>query len=1086
MKKLISYVLIVLITFTMFPVSVFAAYVALGDGGTISLADATFAGTGTVLDPFLIQSAGDLAMLAASVNQGDSTSSKYYKQTADIDLSSDEYWVPIGLETAFAGTYDGDGHEISNINIVCGYDERGGLFGYVENGTIENVNLEGGTIYANGSKGDVGSVVAFIKNGTVNHCSSSTNIFENSGSSYSHGTGGIAGKAYNSVISNCVNSGNLSINSYWSWSGGIVGIVDGARIGITEIINCKNYGDISCDEMNMETHLGGIVGFITDARIMIDGCSNYGDILSDSTIGETHFGGIVGTCNSYEDTHIIHCSNAGDLSSLFSYNDCVCAGGGIVGSTIGGNISECYNSGNLIVTWPDDTYFGGIVGEDSGGYGILSINDCFNVGNIVCKTTSNLARMGGIIGHGEDTSETYSNCYNVGDISDNAYYRGGIVGWLDDNNDPAAVFSNCYYADTCDTGIGFGNGTVTNKTVSELKQQANLIGFDFTDVWEIAEGQGLPILQNVPFEHTTGVSIDEALTLDAGTKKTLLSAVSPADATNKNVTWSSDDDSIATVANGVVTGCAAGTAKITATTMDGSYTDTCDVTVTQPVTGVSLDQSIISVALGETGTLTATVSPANATNKNVVWTIDKDSVATVSQSGVVTALSLGTAMIKATANYYTATCEVKVVPKEYSISAAPNNSAYGTVAGGGNYIDGAPARVIAFPNAGCHFVRWTINDVEVSASEDYSFPVKGDWTLIAVFEQDAPSAPQPPAVIPVGITCSVTDAALYGAKGTVTVSASGGNSGTYQYSLDNGATWQDSKSFSVGAGTYTASVRDAHNTGNIATCRVAVGQPAHVGNIAAKNVSVKANAGTAITIVPPAAPKGYSIMYVSCSSSNPSVATVDANGNVTFLSGGKVTIITNVVSQMTDSKGRIKTKTTTIKKTVTVNQPIASISLNLTDTTIARKAKVKLIASFDPATATNKKLTWKSSNPKVASVSSSGVVVGKSGGTAVITCTAKDGSNASASCSITVTPIYPTGVRMSKAALTVKAGKTATLKATVLPSSTDFKTVTWVSSNPAVVTVDAKGKVRAVSPGTAVVTATTDNGLAASCTVTVP
>lgn len=1080
MKKIISYVLIALITFTVFPVSVFAAYVSLGDGGAISLSDATFAGTGTELDPFLIQDAEDLAMLATSVNRGDSTSGVYYKQTTDIDLPSGEDWVPIGLEVAFAGMYDGDGHEISNLSIVCDSEERSGLFGYVNNGTIKNVNLDGGTICRDGSmRWDVGSVVGTLENGTVSNCSSSTSIFENSTSGISYGIGGIVGSAYNSIISNCVNSGDLSIDSHSSWSGGIVGIVDGEWFEETEIINCKNYGDTSISEVSYQTYAGGIMGSISEGSITISDCSNYGDILTKLT-SKVHFGGIVGTCNSFEDVNIMRCSNAGDLSS-WPFGDAECNGGGIVGSTIYGNISECYNSGNLTVRWAYHAMVGGIVGEHSGGSGILSLNDCFNVGSMICRT-ENFAYMGGIIGHGANASESYSNCYNVGEIS--AYYRGGIAGWLDDDYEPDAVLSNCYYADTCDTGIGHGIGTATSKTVFELKQQASFIGFDFTDVWEIAEGQGLPILQNVPFEHATGVSIDETLTLDVGTEQTLLSAVSPADATNKNVTWSSDNESVATVADGVVTGCAAGTAKITATTMDGSYTDTCDVTVTQPVTGVSLDKSIISIEVGETGTLTATVSPANATNKKVVWTVNKGSVATVSQSGVVTALSVGTATVTATANYKTDICEVRVVPKEYSVSAAPNNPAYGTIYGGGVYIDGGYARVMATPNAGCHFVRWTINDIEVSTSEEYTFRVTRDCTLIAVFEEDV--VPQPPAIIPVGMSCSVTDAALYGAKGSVTVTASGGNSGAYQYSLDNGATWQDSNIYSVAAGMYTAVVRDASNTSNTATRNITVGQPAHVGNIAAKNVSTKANAGTALTIVPPAAPKGYSIMYVSWSSSNPSVATVDANGNVTFLAGGKATIITKIVSQMTDSRGRMKTKTTTIKKTVTVNQPIASISLNLTDITIARKGKVKLSASINPASASNKKLTWKSSNAKVASVSSSGVVVGKSGGTAVITCTAKDGSNVSASCTITVTPIYPTGVKMNKTKLTVKAGKTASLKATVLPSTTDFKAVTWASSNPAVATVDAKGRVRAISSGTAVVTVTTNNGLTASCTVTVP
>ena len=261
--------------------------------------------------------------------------------------------------------------------------------------------------------------------------------------------------------------------------------------------------------------------------------------------------------------------------------------------------------------------------------------------------------------------------------------------------------------------------------------------------------------------------------------------------------------------------------------------------------------------------------------------------------------------------------------------------------------------------------------------------------------------------------------------------------------------------------------------------------PPHVGTFAAKKIPSKAFAGTVITIVPPAAPRNYTMQSVSYSSNRPSVATVDENGNVTFIGGGKVTIIIRAVSQTVDKRGRVRTKTTTVKKNITVNQAVESISLNLADTTIARTQRVKLTTAFAPVTASNKKVKWTTSNKKIATVSSSGVVTGKAGGTAVITCIATDGSRALASCTVTVTPINPTGLKLSKTALNVKVGKTTSLKATVLPKKTDFKTVTFVSSDPAIAAVDAKGKIKALTPGMVTITATTSNGLSASCTVTV-
>ena len=496
-----------------------------------------------------------------------------------------------------------------------------------------------------------------------------------------------------------------------------------------------------------------------------------------------------------------------------------------------------------------------------------------------------------------------------------------------------------------------------------------------------------------------------------------------------------------------------------------------------PVASVSLNPSSATLKVDGTTKLTATVLPSDVLNKTVTWSSSDASVASVDASGNVTAKKVGTATITANCQGKKATCDISVVPKTFNVIAVPNNTGYGSVSGGGPYANGASATLTAAPVSGYRFVRWTENGAEVSRSATYTVAATRDYALTAEFT----------ALTPVGLVCTSMDATVYnGADGSVTISASGGNSGAFEYSINNGASWQPSNVFGgLAAGTYTAAVRDAGYTANVATANVAVGQPAYIGPVPANKVPTKAAVDTAITVTPPAAPKGYTTQSVTFTSSNPSVAAVDANGNVTFLAGGKVTIITKVVSQTVDKKGKVKIKTTMVKKTITVNQLVENIALNLGNATIARTQKVTLTANIAPGTASNKKLTWKSSNPKVAAVSGSGVVTGKAGGTAIITCIAKDGSGAAASCVVTVTPIYPAAVKLSKAALTVKLGKTASLKATITPKNTDFKTVTWTSSNQAVVTVDSKGKVKAIASGTAVITATTSNGITAACTITV-
>ena len=134
------------------------------------------------------------------------------------------------------------------------------------------------------------------------------------------------------------------------------------------------------------------------------------------------------------------------------------------------------------------------------------------------------------------------------------------------------------------------------------------------------------------------------------------------------MTWESSAPGVATVdTNGKVTAVAEGTATITVTTTDGNFQDTCTVTVTQPaetpVTSVTLDKTSLTLDVGGSDTLAATVKPANATNKAVKWSSSNENVATVNQNGNVKAVGAGTATITAAASDgsgKTATCTVTV------------------------------------------------------------------------------------------------------------------------------------------------------------------------------------------------------------------------------------------------------------------------------------------------------------------------------------------------------------------------------------------------------------------------------------------
>ena len=168
-----------------------------------------------------------------------------------------------------------------------------------------------------------------------------------------------------------------------------------------------------------------------------------------------------------------------------------------------------------------------------------------------------------------------------------------------------------------------------------------------------------------------GITLDKTTaTVEEGATVTLTATVTPGNATDKTVTWSTSNEAIATVSGGVVTGVKAG--EVTITAKAGDKSATCTVTVTAaatepevvPVTGVTLNQTTVTLDIDQSITLTATVAPENATNKAVTWASDKTDVATVDANGKVTAVAAGTANITVTTadGGKTATCTVTVNP----------------------------------------------------------------------------------------------------------------------------------------------------------------------------------------------------------------------------------------------------------------------------------------------------------------------------------------------------------------------------------------------------------------------------------------
>lgn len=275
-----------------------------------------------------------------------------------------------------------------------------------------------------------------------------------------------------------------------------------------------------------------------------------------------------------------------------------------------------------------------------------------------------------------------------------------------------------------------------------------------------------------------------------------------------------------------------------------------------------------------------------------------------------------------------------------------------------------------------------------------------------------------------------------------------------------------------GAGTTTITV-SAEN-GVSASCEVTVKSPITAVRLSQTDMTLERGASQQLrTMIEPV--DTTDDRTLSWSSSVPSVAMVDDEGNVTALSEGYAII------RVETSNG--KTATCTVQVVETQEAPITGVSLDQENVTLAEGENTTLNATITPSDTTDDKtLTWSSDAPEVAAVND-GVVTAIAPGTATITVTTSNGMSDTCVVTVEAREIEIVSVSLDHSELTMKAGHEAELIATINPSDTTMsKELRWESSNAAVATV-ADGMVRAISEGDAVISVTTVNGKRAECAV---
>ncbi|MGL1902489.1 MAG: Ig-like domain-containing protein [Fibrobacterales bacterium] len=240
----------------------------------------------------------------------------------------------------------------------------------------------------------------------------------------------------------------------------------------------------------------------------------------------------------------------------------------------------------------------------------------------------------------------------------------------------------------------------------------------------------------------TGLTLNKnTADLSIGATEQLVSAIEPLDATHQGVVWTSGDETIATVTtDGLITAVASGIAVITVTANDGHFSATCTVTVPVPpviVTGVSMNLSASSAEVGETKQLVAIIAPAEATNMNMTWSTSDETKATVSESGLVTAVAEGQPVITATTEdgSFTAMFTYHISPATVSVTGVTVNKATTTIDAG---LTEQLTATIAPANATNSTITWASSDetkVTVSADGLVTAVAPGTAVITATTEQ---------------------------------------------------------------------------------------------------------------------------------------------------------------------------------------------------------------------------------------------------------------------------------------------------------------------------------------------------------------
>ena len=581
------------------------------------------------------------------------------------------------------------------------------------------------------------------------------------------------------------------------------------------------------------------------------------------------------------------------------------------------------------------------------------------------------------------------------------------------------------------------------------------------------------------------VTLDpKEITLGIGKYETIQASIKPSTLNGVSLKWVSSNEEILKITETgrlsvTVQGVAGGNAVISAINQDNVVVGFCNVTVLQPVEGMTLSETEVTSRIGDKVQLRATVTPDNATNQEVTWKSSNTKVATVSANGLVTMKAAGTASIICTSvdnPSVQAFCNVTVLKAVSGVSLDIDSKEMYV---GENY---RLTYLVTPGDASTPEVTWTsTNTAVVTVDSTGMLTAKGVGQAEIIIKTVDGSYMDLCTIVvkqkPTNVKLSVNNLTM--------------NAGEYFYldpvltpanSTKEGLVWEcvDTNIATVSStGRVTAKnpgqtiIMVKTENGATAYCKLTVLQAVTGLEITPGKATL--DVGEKLQLYTEFMPATASNTDVYWSSSDEEIATVDKDGEVTAKSGGLV-----VIQCQSDDGGY------NAVCIITVIEEVTGITITPEQYKLGLGKTFQLKAEITNSTASDKDVEWRSSDESVVTVDQNGKIRGISLGYATITAMALDGSDAEATCEIRVVTEV-TGMTMNYTSITLIQGNTFQLEADIRPANATYKTASWKSDNPEIAMVDDDGIVTAISPGTAWITAEArdSSGKYCKCYVTV-